>query len=400
MKIFILISLLFLIACKDQVSDNSLPSQRPVLACDSNDNQAPVLVGTLSIANDATKRTSPTISWQAGSDNCDIAHYEIKIGTTLEGDDVLGLTNIGRVMSYQQHHLNLEYRVNYFVSLRAVDGSGNTSAFIHSSPWKIYSPQKYGSLIVWLDASDFESIEDSSSRNPGEAGFNNMVSVWKDISETGALHHFTASSSRRPTWTNNPSIRFNGGGQFLATADHSDINLGTSQEKTVTIAFKTGGDINSTQILYEEGGTVRGLNLYISSGKFYCGFWNDRNDGDGKQPFISSSGSISGNTHYIATIELDYSNYTGPNGVDGTVDCILDGVSLGQVATTSRLFPHSGDIGLGAVNNHTVLHSGTSSSSKDHYFQGEIFEFIYFNKVNTTQELDELHTFLEQKWRE
>jgi hypothetical protein len=394
----ILLLLFVLVGCKDQVSGGKTIEVLPVQPCEVGDDLAPIMQGTLSLADDASKLNAPTVSWVPAQDNCDVSHYELMIGTSLGGDELLVPTNIGKVTSHQQSNLSLDYGTNYYLSVRAVDGNGNVSAYIHAGPWQLYSPQSLGQLVVWLDASESSSISDKEGDHPGDVNFDQVVKTWSDISQSSAIHNFTAGNSNLPQWNNNPAVTFNGATQFMATADHVDINLGTTDQRTITMAFQTGSDVASTQVLFEEGGTVRGLNIYIDNGSLYCGFWNDTNDGDQTQPFISSSGTIAADTKYTVSLILDYSNYNGPNGVDGVVDCQLNGNSLGTVSTTSRLYPHSGDIGLGAVNQHTYLHTGSSSSSNALHFEGEIYEFQFFNRVHSVSELSDLQQRLSSKW--
>ena len=57
-------------------------------------------------------------------------------------------------------------------------------------------------------------------------------------------------------------------------ANDVNINTGSYLEKTTGISFQTSSDINSTQVIYEQGGRDRGLNIYVHNGKLFFGGWN------------------------------------------------------------------------------------------------------------------------------
>jgi len=89
-------------------------------------------------------------------------------------------------------------------------------------------------------------------------------------------------------------VEFDGDDAILIP-NSSDINLGIHEERTISITFNTD-DVTSTQVLYEEGATVRGLVIYIDDGLLYIGGWNIPTSESGWNPvFISTP--ISGRQH-------------------------------------------------------------------------------------------------------
>jgi hypothetical protein len=254
-------------------------------------------------------------------------------------------------------------------------------------------------MVLWLDAAQKDSISDRNTLHPGDNSYTGEVAQWQDISGSSATHSFFATATSHPQWDFiQQAIRFSGADQFMFTADHRDINLSTISQRTITVAFKTDQDVNSQQVIYEEGGTVRGVNIYLHNGNLHCGFWNDTDDGDGVQPYVELTGGVVANQSYVVSFILDYSNFSGANGVDGTVKCLLNDTSLGEVATTSRLYAHSGDIGLGAVNQHTVFATGPNRSNTGYFFRGVIFEFLMYNALFVDRNMQRLHRILQAKW--
>lgn len=66
-----------------------------------------------------------------------------------------------------------------------------------------------------------------------------------------------------------------GSGDSVSVPDSTDINLRTSAAYTVSLFFKADNPDGARQILYEQGGRTRGLNLYVQNGLFIAGAWND-----------------------------------------------------------------------------------------------------------------------------
>ncbi len=253
---------------------------------------------------------------------------------------------------------------------------------------------------IHYDMSNPANVLDSSNRNGNDLSFSGTVATLKDISGIEFPHDSRQTTgTRMPTYDKVTSVlNFDGVDDYFEIANADDINTALATERTFAMVFRTGADVTSRQMIYEEGGTVRGINVYIRNGSIYLGFWNDTNDGDGRQGFVSTSTSISPNTNYYVTLVYDYSNYTGPNGPNGTLRGTINGTPFNfSGSTTSRLFAHSGAIGLGAMNNGTCYDDGCSGGNGD-YFGGDIFEFIMYNAAISPALEIEYYNFFANKW--
>ena len=156
--------------------------------------------------------------------------------------------------------------------------------------------------------------------------------------------------------------------------------MATLKEKSIVVVFKTGADVTTPQVIYEEGGTVRGMNVYVRGGQLYIAFWNLANDGDGVQVFTSANTAVAANSFYYASLVIDYSNYSGPTGPDGQLRGHINGTAFASLGTTtSLLYPHAGAIALGAMRNDTYFDTGAQSGGTGHQFTGDIYEFIIYN---------------------
>lgn len=254
--------------------------------------------------------------------------------------------------------------------------------------------------VIHFDMSNPQNVLDGSNRNANDLSFAGTVQTAKDISGSEFPHDgVQTSAAARPTYDKVTKIlNFDGTDDFFEIANATDINTGTTSERTFAMVFRTGSDVTSRQMIYEEGGGVRGINVYIRNGSLYLGFWNLNNDGDGAQPFVSTNTPIQANTNYYVTMVFDYSNYTGPSGPNGTLRGTINGTAFafsGQ--STSRLYSHPGLIGLGAMNNGTCYDDSCPGGNGD-YFGGDIFEFVMYNAaISSALEL-EYFNYLVEKW--
>ena len=79
------------------------------------------------------------------------------------------------------------------------------------------------------------------------------------------------------------------------------------------------------------------------------------------------------------------------------MDVYVNGLSIGQVSTTSRLHAHSGDIGLGAMNDGSYFSNGKVSGDQ-YYFRGVIYEFLMYNSSHDQDDIEKVDRVLQAKW--
>ncbi|MGZ3774501.1 MAG: beta strand repeat-containing protein [Bdellovibrio sp.] len=103
------------------------------------DTTPPTAPGTISYgaATSAVNFQSPSTSWGASTDvGSAISYYEVAVGTTAGGTNMLNWTNIGNVTSATISGIAaLAANTNYYTSLRAVDLAGNTSNVTQGPAW-------------------------------------------------------------------------------------------------------------------------------------------------------------------------------------------------------------------------------------------------------------------------
>ncbi len=216
-------------------------------------------------------------------------------------------------------------------------------------------------LSFWLKAN-----QGTSSSTDGAA-----VSNWYDQTANG--NDATALAST-PTYSElstnyNPGVDFDGYGGF-SLDNSSSINTSAFSEKSFSIVFRTGEDISSYQVLYEEGNYSDGLNCYIANNKIYCNLWVASADNYG-------SAAIESNTDYLLTFIY--------NGASSRMDAYLNGVlAFSDLSAPASIPALGGGIGIGVINDSTRFGGGLTQSSGAG-FNGQIMELAYFagNALNS-----------------
>lgn len=169
---------------------------------------------------------------------------------------------------------------------------------------------------------------------------------------------------------NGVAAKFDGVNDYVTIADSVDINASAVTKRTIELVFNANGT-DSRQVLYEEGGATNAIVIYIDDGKIY---FNAR-DGNGAKwgPFDIST-AIEAGEDYHAAFTLD--------AAAGNIKGFLNGVEVGLGVIDGQLNPHSGDIGIGSMNNDSYFHDGPAKGAGFH-FGGRISDVAVYNKVLT-----------------
>ena len=181
----------------------------------------------------------------------------------------------------------------------------------------------------------------------------------------------------------NTALDFDGSNDYIRINNSGDINTGSNHtQKTIEAWFKVDNkNITSRkQTIYEQGGTVRGLNIYVYGGSLYVGGWNEPGGERNWNPgtWLSTS-SIQSNTWHHVALTLSGGNSLSNNAFKG----YLDGTQFGS-GQGSKLWHHPGDVSIGR-NRDTKFHSGDYSSSR--YFGGLIDEVRLWNSTRTQSQI-------------
>lgn len=104
------------------------------------DTVLPLAPSGLSFDLDATETSSSTLNWTVGSDDVEVSHYQLAVGTTSGGIDISDYTDIADGVSGKLSGLVMVDGIDYFTSIRTVDSAGNVSSEITSDAWRVPGP--------------------------------------------------------------------------------------------------------------------------------------------------------------------------------------------------------------------------------------------------------------------
>jgi hypothetical protein len=200
-----------------------------------------------------------------------------------------------------------------------------------------------------------------------------------DGNNQGILHNgatFKNSGSSRGS-----VVSFDGINDYIHVNDSDDINSNINAKRTVSLWFKVDDKNISDrkQVLFEEGGNKRGLNIYVHSGRLYVGAWNNEASESNWQGTYLATGALSSNKWHHVTLVLNAQENNSTLQA-GALTAYLDGVKFGT-GQGSQLWSHRDDTGIGAVNKGTQFHDGDVNGTGTNAFKGEIDEVKVYNRA-------------------
>jgi hypothetical protein len=227
---------------------------------------------------------------------------------------------------------------------------------------------------------------------------NTAVATWPNIGGN-TLDAEQVTAADRPLFLDNitdnintfPVLRFDGTDD-MEIANTTDLNSGGPwDERTFTVAFKTGADVTTRMSVYEEGGGLRGIIFYIEGGFLYAGMYNGNNDG-AASPWTAAylSAAVSPNTEYVLTFIYDGGTVTS----NGYTSAYLNGSLMGT------------SLGVGTFYGHNNTRIGGGNSMRDRIgtavtmnrFSGDYMEVIIFDNPLSIAERTILENSLAAKY--
>ena len=190
----------------------------------------------------------------------------------------------------------------------------------------------------------------------------------------------TAAAAEDPPSTyDNYALDFNSN-DYVGIGSSSDINNGIHSQRTIEAWFRTNNKDSSTrQVIYEEGGGTRGLNIYIHSGRLYVGGWNRPSNESNWNPgtWIYTTSIQNNQWHHVAL------TVNGGSSVSANaLKMYLDGnYTIG--GNGSQLWGHN-PANIGRTRNGSRYHNGTGNG---YTFNGKIDEVRIWNVERTPSQI-------------
>ena len=181
------------------------------------------------------------------------------------------------------------------------------------------------------------------------------------------------------------AVKFDGSnGSRVAINNSEDINLGINPERTISMWFKTDdASSDKKQVLYEEGGRSRGLNMYVEDDLLYFGGWSNKgNWAKGDWVTTKPNQVKSGEWHHVALV-LDGDDTLKPNALTA----YLDGKKVGSAQGT-QMWRHVDRIGIGNTNGSSRYADGSGGNRKG--LIGSVDEFQLYNDALSANQVQQL----------
>jgi len=168
--------------------------------------------------------------------------------------------------------------------------------------------------------------------------------------------------------------------QELRVPDVPGINLNTHDSRTVELWFRADTVPERRQVLYEEGGIHRGLNIYLTQTNpertiLVMTGWNRFESDWGP---ISVDVEVRPNDIYHAALVLDGNPDGDSSTNDGTLNGFFNGVKFGVAELAGVLHKHAGGIAIGGVTQRT-RYKDASTAADGANFAGVIDEVAVYN---------------------
>ncbi len=220
------------------------------------------------------------------------------------------------------------------------------------------------------------------------------VTSWADASGSGLGVAFTASGS--PTVNtgvnginNLSAIQFSGSNYLRITSNRAAVNSATSYaSKLISMVFQTSSDVTTRQILFNQGTTTDGINLYIYNGQLYANRWAASGSSNVASAYILPNSAYSASLYFSST--------------NTVLKLYISGVQVDQVTIPSTALARSNNtnsVGIGGGAGGGAKFENNTTTTAVQGFQGEIAEILYFNNpVYTDVQIRGVHGYLDAKY--
>jgi len=172
------------------------------------------------------------------------------------------------------------------------------------------------------------------------------------------------------------ALQYNGSSDGVHLPDAATINTSTHQNHTFIAVFNCA-DVSKAakQVVYEEGGSTRGANIYVQEGLVYVGAWNRADYTPQWSPGTWLSAPIGSNEWHVVSGVL---RGGGAAQEDDKFEMWMDGELIAK-GPGGELRGRSDDNALGHVIAQTYFHDGVGNAGN--WFEGIIDEMWILNEA-------------------
>ncbi len=178
------------------------------------------------------------------------------------------------------------------------------------------------------------------------------------------------------------ALQLDGVDDGIHIPDIEGINLSTHTNHTVVAVFNCADvDKPEAQCVYEEGGSTRGLTIYVQDGMAWAGAWNKADYDPQWAPGTWISAPINSNEWVAVAAVLKDS---GPGQEDDKFEMWMDGQFIG-IGPGGQLQSRSDDNGIGTVLGQTIFNDVVADAG--FWFEGMIDQVWILNDPVTEADL-------------
>ncbi len=227
----------------------------------------PTAPGSVADDGDFTQSlTQLQADWMAGSDlGSGVDHYEMAVGTTLGGTEILGFINIGNTSPYTKTGLTLASNTTYYISIKTVDHVGRSSAAVTAdgimadniAPSEVFhAPGAITNIgaslvtVVWADTgSDFAA---NPTRTLDFGTGINVDTTWS----AGIMTYDPGVDFEEGSYTVNAAVADRAGNIGTATFTFTVDTIAPVLTQTVAVPTPTNNTIPDYAFNSDEAGTI------------------------------------------------------------------------------------------------------------------------------------------------
>ncbi|MGD2048408.1 MAG: Ig-like domain repeat protein [Chloroflexota bacterium] len=261
---------------------------------------------------------------------------------------------------------------------------------------QIMSPKSEAAPISAISiASDIAAVNQSCGYETNVLA-DNPVTYWRldDVTGTMAVNLGSIGSAVDGTYSNGVitgvtglvtgdpdfAAQFDGNNDYVGIPGNNAINGNAHPQRTIELWFRAD-TLSGKQVLYEEGDTADGFNVFLDDDELNFGVWATN---------IGTWVTQSVETDSIYHVALVFEGSVG----NGTISGYLNGTSFVSDTTSFDTVPaHSGDnIAIGAIRDDSRYPnpSGPVIAALDDFFDGVIDDVVIYNDVLSAETI-QLH---------
>ena len=259
----------------------------------------------------------------------------------------------------------------------------------------IREPSDIANLALWLDASDLDTVYDSTDCTTTPVAYEGEVGCWRD--KSGNNYHVTSmSAARKPAYklyakNSLPTIEFDGSNDMLNRSSFNIANIADLDETTLFTVYKYNSPTHRVSPVswHTNGNANSRFTIYAPSEGSEVGFHFKNN---------ANSGYVGYTPTFMSDIE-DKFNILTMNRCPTQSQCASNNQNIwvngdfkvGGNKTPVFTSSEQGTLSIGAWYN-------SSSGDPSVYMNGEIGEVIIYNKAITDEERILVEEYLSAKW--